>query len=140
MLPLWQESLGNAGTTDVLEAARRYGTDGDEVVRAMAMTALRRVDSGDAIDVLARAATVDASPTVRKRATEALAENPAGASFETLANIAESDPDDGVRFAALTGLVRSAHNDPRARAFLERRAVEETSEDLREYIQQVLRS
>ena len=67
-------ALGNAGSTEAIEAVTPYLADESELVRVNAARALRRV-SGDAADGLLVAAMADPSASVRVSAIDAISEH-----------------------------------------------------------------
>ncbi|MCO5170128.1 MAG: HEAT repeat domain-containing protein [Planctomycetes bacterium] len=94
------EALGNAGRERSTEALLAYARADDEVLRATAVSALRRLE-GEAVDAALHAALDDPSDLVRREALSALGARPASAALGAVAIALGDDPAPEVRLHAL---------------------------------------
>jgi len=136
-LDLWLNALGNAGGDAVLQSATRLTGHQDDVVRAAAYNALRKVDAPAAVAVLERGLT-DASASVRADAVNALGEHRSTAACAALVRTARDDADASVRRACLQGLSTFAKPGSPALHAIETMAASDPDRDNREAAKGIL--
>ncbi|MEK7867652.1 MAG: HEAT repeat domain-containing protein [Planctomycetota bacterium] len=126
--------LGNAAAprsaSVLLRAAK---AEEDETVRAAAALALRAIPGAEARSALGRLAAEDSSASVRRAAMQALSFAPDAAADEAARNILDRDGSALVRAQAVHHLAAAATGGAAwARGLLERVAVADASEDVRD--------
>lgn len=100
------EAFGNAGGATADRLASASASDRDDRVRGAAMTALRRVSTASAEEVLIGALREDRSPAVRLRAIDALSGRGTSVAVAALRQAAEADPLEEVREVAKQAAAR----------------------------------
>lgn len=136
-LDLWLDALGNAGGPEVVPHAQRLCAHGDDVVRAAAYNALRKVDAPAALALLERGLR-DASAAVRADVVGALGEHRSAAACAALIRTARDDADAAVRRACLQGLSGFANQDSPALRAIEQIAVADPDSDNRDAARAIL--
>jgi HEAT repeat protein len=104
----WIVSLGNAGLPEVFDRVGPYLLDSDESVRERAVSALRKLESPEALSALQHALTGDSSAAVRKAALEALSPRAADQAVRRSIQEATADADESIRAEALRILAGEA--------------------------------
>jgi hypothetical protein len=134
----WIEALGNSGDPRVMDLAKRYLLSDKEGDRVLALTAIRRVDSPVARDLIRRSARSDRSAMVRAHSLELIGEGRDQRMTGVLLERARSDASVDVRRAAIHGLSGRLRTEPGLRRSLQELMGSETDSDLQGLLRQIV--
>lgn len=112
-------AVGNSGMPEAVALAKGYAAQDNEMVRAAAAEAVRRVPSTEADQFLAEAITTDGHDFVRTQAVRAFSDRPVTeGAVQLLADVARNDASVVTREAALSVLARYATDHPELSAIV----------------------
>lgn len=134
----WLDALGNSGRPEVVATVQRYLAHDDNATRTAAVTALRRIATEDATNLLASTAIDDATPRVRGAAVDILASRNGEFARAAFERAILTDPAERVRRAAILALGREVQTHPDAQRLLRRVAATDSSTTLRSLALEVL--
>jgi len=125
-------ALGNAGSARALAEILRFATDPSPELRAIALHALRFIDSPEAEVTLVSALTSDKENSVRLAAAEALGfREMTKAMFKAQKEAFLKDPDANVRLRVLQNLWKVHEAFPEVRRLVKQAATNDSSKDVR---------
>jgi HEAT repeat protein len=138
---VWLQALGNSGSDVALERARPYFQASEEWVRAAAVSAVRKLETPAAFDLLAQRAARDDSLAVRARAIDSLASSKRPAAARRLVDLLKGESQVQPRRLLLMGLGRhAAWKNASAERALRAAASRDPAPELRQLARRLLRN
>ncbi|MBK8095890.1 MAG: HEAT repeat domain-containing protein [Planctomycetes bacterium] len=127
----WLDAIGNEGCDNNLDIAARYLRHDEPMLRQAAISAIRRMQSPAAVDLLVEATAASQSRSLRCEAAQQLAERGGERADGRVVDLLADPTDEAVRLAVLSGLSFRPRFGVEIEAAVRRLAVSDPAERVR---------